>query len=61
MTLDLARILESKRAMRRQLATLPIAEKLAMLDNLRDRTLAINPAAAERYARCRATAARAKI
>lgn len=34
-------ILESKRAMRRRLASLPIAEKLALLEKLRDRSLAI--------------------
>ena len=41
MTFDLARILESKRAFRRQLAARPIAEKMAMLDALRERELAI--------------------
>jgi hypothetical protein len=44
MTFDLARILESKRAFRRQLAARPIAEKLAMLDALRERELAIRQA-----------------
>ncbi len=44
MTFDLARILESKRAFRRQLAAQPIAEKLAMLDALRERELAIRQA-----------------
>lgn len=34
-------ILESKRAMRRRLAALPFAEKLALLEKLRARTLAI--------------------
>lgn len=34
-------ILESKRAMRTRLAALPIPEKLAMLEKLRERTLAI--------------------
>ncbi|HUY34376.1 MAG TPA: hypothetical protein VMV69_16640 [Pirellulales bacterium] len=37
MTFDLRRILESKRALRRNLASRPVAEKLAMLDALRDR------------------------
>jgi hypothetical protein len=44
MTFDLARILESKRAYRRQLAARPIAEKMAMLDALRERALAIRQA-----------------
>ena len=56
MTFDLARILESKRAYRCKLAALPIAEKLVLLEELRDRTVAINLAAAARYAACRATA-----
>lgn len=41
MTFDLVRIFESKRGHRRALAALPIAEKLAMLDALRERQLAI--------------------
>ena len=41
MTFDLAKILKSKRDSRRQLAARPIAEKLAMLDALRERELAI--------------------
>ena len=41
MTFDLARILESKREFRRRLAAPPIAEKLAMLDALRERELAL--------------------
>jgi hypothetical protein len=44
MTLDLQRILESKRVLRRNLADRPVAEKLAMLDTLRDRTRAIRAA-----------------
>ena len=36
---------ESKRAFRQKLANLPIAEKLRMLDTLRERTLAIKGAA----------------
>ena len=44
MTFDLAKILESKREFRQRLAARPIAEKLAMLDALRERTLAIRPA-----------------
>jgi hypothetical protein len=38
---DLRKILESKRALRRDLAARPIAEKLRMLDALRERELAI--------------------
>ncbi len=41
MTFDLQKILESKRAMRRNLAARPVAEKLRMLDALRERALAI--------------------
>jgi len=44
MKLDRTRVLESKRDFRRQLAALPIAEKLRMLDALRVRTLAIRRA-----------------
>jgi hypothetical protein len=45
MTFDLQRVLESKRALRRNLAGRSVAEKLAMLDALRDRTRAIRGAA----------------
>ena len=45
MTLDLQKILESKRALRRNLAARPLAEKLRMLDALRERTLAIRGSA----------------
>ena len=38
MTFDIAKIIESKRSMRKHLAALPIEEKLRMLDQLRDRT-----------------------
>lgn len=41
MTFDLERILESKRAHRAYLATLPIGEKLRMLDALREREVAL--------------------
>jgi hypothetical protein len=41
MTFDLAEVIESKRKFRERLAARPIAEKLAMLDALRDRQLAI--------------------
>jgi hypothetical protein len=44
MTSDLQAILKSKRALRRELAARPLAEKLRMLDALRERALAIRPA-----------------
>jgi hypothetical protein len=43
MSFDLAKILQSKRAFRQRLAARPIEEKLAMLDALRERALAIRP------------------
>jgi hypothetical protein len=45
MTSDLERIMESKRAWRHSLAQRPVAEKLALLDELRDRAKAIRAAA----------------
>ena len=45
MSFDLKKILESKRKFRQKLAARPIAEKLAMLDTLRERQLAIRGAA----------------
>ena len=44
MTFDPAKILESKRARRRDLAARPIAEKLALLDALREREIALRHA-----------------
>ncbi len=44
MSFDLQKILESKRALRRELAARPIAEKLQMLDALRERALSLRPA-----------------
>ena len=41
MSFDLQKMLESKRALRRQLAARPVAEKLRLLDALRERELAI--------------------
>lgn len=41
MSFDLEKILQSKRTFRRDLAARPIAEKLRMLDALRERALAI--------------------
>ena len=46
MSFDLQKILESKRAFRQKLAARPIAEKLRMLDALRERELAIRGNAA---------------
>lgn len=43
MTFDLGKVLQSKRAFRQRLAARPIVEKLAMLDALRERALAIRP------------------
>ena len=43
MTFDLDKIQQSKREFHQRLAALPIAEKLAMLDALRERALAIRP------------------
>jgi hypothetical protein len=45
MIADLRKILESKRALRRELASRPIAEKLRMLDTMRAREQAIRQAA----------------
>ncbi|MFA6241778.1 MAG: hypothetical protein WC655_12670 [Candidatus Hydrogenedentales bacterium] len=44
MTFDFEKILESKLATRRKLASLPVAEKLKMLDDLRERAVAIRNA-----------------
>ena len=41
MTFDLQKILESKEARRRDLASRPVAEKLRLLDAMRERELAI--------------------
>ena len=41
MTPSLHDILESKRALRRELASLPVAEKLRMLDRMRAREVVI--------------------
>jgi len=45
MTFDLKRMLESKKALRSKLAGRPLAEKLDMLDALRERALALREAA----------------
>jgi hypothetical protein len=44
MSFDLEKMLQSKRELRRELAARPLAEKLAMLDVLRERTLALRAA-----------------
>jgi hypothetical protein len=44
MNFDLQKMIESKRALRRELAARPVAEKLRMLDALRERALALRPA-----------------
>lgn len=44
MTSDLQAILDSKRRYRQRLAAHPIAEKLRMLDALRERALLLRPA-----------------
>ena len=46
MTFDLKRIVEAKRNYRRELAARPIAEKLAMLDALRERAVLLRGATA---------------
>jgi hypothetical protein len=43
MTFDFAKILQHKREFRQRLAAKPITEKLAMLDALRERALALRP------------------
>lgn len=45
MTPPLEAVLESKRALRRELADLSIAEKLRMLDAMRERTISIQRSA----------------
>ena len=46
MSFDLEKILASKRARRRQLAARPVAEKLRLLDALRERALRLHGAPA---------------
>lgn len=41
MSFDLQKVLESKRALRRVIAAKPVAEKLRMLDALREREVVI--------------------
>jgi hypothetical protein len=44
MSFDLQKILNSKRALRRELAARPVAEKLRLLDALRERAIALRSA-----------------
>lgn len=44
MTFDIARIVESKRLYRQKMAALPIAEKLRMLDAMRERAVMLRNA-----------------
>ncbi len=44
MTFDMEKMRHSKRELRRELAARPIAEKLAMLDALRERALTLRAA-----------------
>lgn len=50
MNFDLEGMLKSKKAFREQLAARPIAEKLRLLDAMRERALAIRSAAADKPA-----------
>jgi hypothetical protein len=59
---DLPSIEQSKRAFRKQLAARPVAEKLRMLDALRQRTLAIRrPGTAPRDPKDRLQETRRKL
>lgn len=51
MTERMRQILESKRAMRQHLATRPFSEKIALLEKLRDRSLAIAASSVRRKPR----------
>lgn len=50
MTFDLQRVLERKRVYRERLASRPIAEKLRVLDALREREIAIRGTVSRRRA-----------
>jgi hypothetical protein len=50
MNFDIQRMIESKKALRRKLAGRPLAEKLEMLEILRDRSVALRGAAKDRRA-----------
>ena len=49
MTLQLLEILQSKQALRRRLTVLPIAEKLRLLDELRERSQSIGISRLQRH------------
>jgi hypothetical protein len=51
MTDRMRQILESKSAMRQHLATRPFSEKIALLEKLRDRSLAIGKSDVRRKAK----------
>ncbi len=51
MNFDMERVEESKRAMRERLAALPIAEKLRMLEVLREREITLRKSPAPRMDR----------
>lgn len=51
MSVDLSKIRESKRALRERLRTLPVSEKLRMLDAMREAAVRIRSAKAIRVAR----------
>lgn len=50
MTLNLPEILKSKQALRKRLAALPIADKLRLLDELRERSQTIAASRRQRFA-----------
>ena len=49
MTLQLSEILKSKQALRKRLGALPIAEKLRLLDELRERSRTIGISRVQRH------------
>ena len=48
MSFDVEEMLRSKKALRQRLAALPIAEKLRLLDELRERSMAIRSAGSDK-------------
>jgi len=44
MTFELQKMIESKQALRKKLAALPIAEKLCLLDAMRERAITLRSA-----------------
>lgn len=53
MSLDMDQVARSKEALRQRLASLPFAEKLRLLDALRERALAIRAASTQASSRVR--------